>query len=212
MQTDDFIKTLAADRVTPPMSLGGLLGLFLIPSLAIAVLLYAIGLGPRPHFFEMLGNPRVFFKISMMLLLICLAFPLVLRLARPGINAVQAFRWLWLAPGLLILGCLAELIDVPKADWLAKLIGHNALFCLTFIPLLAAAPLIAIVAALREGAALNPALAGAVGGLLAGAIGAALYATHCPDDSPLFVALWYSLAISFVGGVGALAGSRWLAW
>jgi hypothetical protein len=103
-------------------------------------------------------------------------------------------------------------MTVPQTDWTARLIGHNALFCLTFIPLLAAAPLVAILMALREGAPTNPALAGALGGLLAGAFGAMLYATHCPDDSPLFVAVWYSIAIGFITGLGALAGSRWLSW
>jgi hypothetical protein len=47
---------------------------------------------------------------------------------------------------------------------------------------------------------------------ICGAIGAALYATHCPDDSPLFVAAWYSLAIGFTAAIGALAGSRLLRW
>ena len=56
------------------------------------------------------------------------------------------------------------------------------------------------------------AAAGAAAGFLAGAIGAALYATHCPDDSPLFVAAWYSLAIGFVAALGAVAGSRLLRW
>ena len=66
--------------------------------------------------------------------------------------------------------------------------------------------------ALRQGAPEHPALAGAAAGLLAGAIGAALYATHCPDDSPLFVAAWYSLAIGFVVALGAVAGARLLRW
>ena len=57
-----------------------------------------------------------------------------------------------------------------------------------------------------------PFQAGAAAGFLAGAIGAALYATHCPDDSPLFVAAWYSLAIGFVAALGAVAGSRLLRW
>jgi hypothetical protein len=65
---------------------------------------------------------------------------------------------------------------------------------------------------LRQGAPEHPALAGAAAGLFAGAIGAHLYATHCPDDSPLFVAAWYTLAIAFVVGTGALAGSRCLRW
>ncbi|HUI21148.1 MAG TPA: NrsF family protein, partial [Methylocella sp.] len=58
----------------------------------------------------------------------------------------------------------------------------------------------------------RPALAGAAAGLLAGAIGAAFYATHCPDDSPLFVATWYTLAIAFVTAIGAIAGARLLRW
>jgi hypothetical protein len=55
-------------------------------------------------------------------------------------------------------------------------------------------------------------MTGAVAGLFAGALGAVLYATHCPDDSPLFVAVWYGLAIAAVALIGALAGRRLLRW
>jgi hypothetical protein len=83
-------------------------------------------------------------------------------------------------------------------------------FRLAFIPLVVAAPLIALLAGLRVAAPLNPPLAGALAGPLAGALGAVLYATHCPDDSPLFAVVWDLLAIGFIAGLGALAGSRWL--
>jgi hypothetical protein len=88
------------------------------------------------------------------------------------------------------------------------LIGTNALFCLKSIPFLGLAPLAATLFCLPQGAPEHPALAG----FLAGAIGAALYATHCPDDSPLFVATWYSLTIGFVAALVAVAGSRLLRW
>lgn len=93
-----------------------------------------------------------------------------------------------------------------------RLIGHNALVCMVLIPLMSAAPLVGTLIALHRGAPDNPGLAGAVAGLFAGAFGASLYATHCPDDSPLFVATWYTLAVLVVMAVGALAGSRWLRW
>ena len=48
------------------------------------------------------------------------------------------------------------------------------------IPFLGLAPLVAILIALRNGAPEHPARAGAAAGLFAGAIGAALYAMHCP--------------------------------
>jgi hypothetical protein len=66
--------------------------------------------------------------------------------------------------------------------------------------------------ALRQAAPEHPAFAGAAAGLFAGAIGAACYATHCPDDSPLFVAAWYTLAIGFAAAIGAAAGRRLLRW
>jgi hypothetical protein len=52
----------------------------------------------------------------------------------------------------------------------------------------------------------------AVGGQLAVALGATLSATHCPDDSPLFVAIWYTLGLALVAVAGALDGRRVLRW
>jgi hypothetical protein len=39
-----------------------------------------------------------------------------------------------------------------------------------------------------------------------------LYALTCPDDSPLFVATWYSIAIAVVAGGAAWVGNRLLRW
>jgi hypothetical protein len=47
---------------------------------------------------------------------------------------------------------------------------------------------------------------------VASGIAATLYASHCTDDSPLFVATWYSLAIGMVALVGYVIGSRVLRW
>ena len=73
-------------------------------------------------------------------------------------------------------------------------------------PLLLAAALIG----LRHGAPTRPALAGAIAGLLSAGLAATLYAAHCTDDSPLFVATWYTIATAMVAAIGALAGSRLL--
>ena len=104
------------------------------------------------------------------------------------------------------------LMAAPAATWGTRLVGSNAMVCLTVIPLLSLAPLIAVFTALRSGAPASPALAGALGGLLAAMTGAALYAFHCFDDSPLFVITWYSLATIPVVVLGAFAGSRLLRW
>jgi hypothetical protein len=39
-----------------------------------------------------------------------------------------------------------------------------------------------------------------------------MYISHCPDDSPIFVAAWFTLAIVVASCIGALAGSRMLRW
>jgi hypothetical protein len=51
-------------------------------------------------------------------------------------------------------------------------------------------------------------LAGAIAGMLSAGFAATLYASHCTDDSPLFVATWYTLATALVTAVGALVGSK----
>ena len=51
-------------------------------------------------------------------------------------------------------------------------------------------------------------VAGAVAGLLSAGLAATVYASHCTDDSPLFVATWYTLATAIVASVGALMGKR----
>jgi hypothetical protein len=66
--------------------------------------------------------------------------------------------------------------------------------------------------AMREGAPQNPGVAGALAGAVAAGIAATLYASNCPDDSPLFVASWYPLATLIVVAVGAAAGVRLLRW
>jgi hypothetical protein len=101
--------------------------------------------------------------------------------------------------------------DEQEKQWATLMRAGNAgdalAFCLKSIPFLGLAPLAATLFCLRQGAPEHPPPAGAAAGLLAGAIGAALYATHCPDDSPLFVAAWY---VGFVAALGAVAGSRLL--
>jgi hypothetical protein len=212
MKTGDLIRALAADSEVPPMPLGRALVLALIPGVAIALGLHIAVLGLRPHLFALLGEPRLLFKLCVTVLLVALSGPLVSRIARPGADIRRIALMLAIVPALLAAAILAELLAVPADEWGQRLVGTNAIFCLKSIPFLAAAPLIAALLALRQGAPEHPALAGAAAGLLAGAIGAACYATHCPDDSPLFVAAWYTLAITFVIGIGALAGSRCLRW
>ena len=46
----------------------------------------------------------------------------------------------------------------------------------------------------------------------AGGLAATFYAAHCFDDSPLFVATWYTIAIAILAALGALGGRLFVRW
>jgi hypothetical protein len=212
MKTDDLIRVLAADPEVEKTPLALALVYGLIPGIAISIALYIWLLGPRPHLLDLIAEPRIIFKIIYPLALFACAGPLALRLARPMGDPRPLTNVLLILLLLLAAAVALELFILPHDLWRVRLIGHNAVVCMTIIPLMAAAPLVGALIALHRGAPENPSLAGATAGLLAGAFAATLYATHCPDDSPLFVATWYGLAILIVISVGAIAGSRVLRW
>jgi hypothetical protein len=131
---------------------------------------------------------------------------------RPGVGPGPWAAVLGAVPALLALAAVAELLATPAQSWMPHLIGNNSVYCLTLVPLLALAPLAALLLALRESAPAHPGRAGAVAGLAAAGVATVLYASHCPDDSPLFVAVWYSSAITIVVALGYVAGARLLKW
>lgn len=132
---------------------------------------------------------------------------------RVGIPGASPRAWILAIPAVLLAaGATVELGAVPAATWAARLLGDHAAFCLFFIPVLALAPLALLIWALRDGAPADPGGAGAAAGLAAGSLAAAIYAWHCPDDSPLFVATWYLIAIALVSTAGFVAGRCLLRW
>jgi hypothetical protein len=178
----------------------------------VAGALLMLTLRPRPDFASAVTTVRFDFKFVVTLLLAAAAFFVLRDMARPEIPRSRLRFVLLAAPALMLLAVVLEMMVVPRDLWMLRLIGHNMRFCTTFIPLFSLGPLVLMLWALRRGAPAHPARAGAIAGLVAGGIGAAFYAAHCFDDSPLFVAVWYTLAIGFVAGLGALLGSRFLRW
>lgn len=211
MRTDDLIRGLAAD-VRPTRGLGAGLAVALAAGLVGSLVLFVLILTLRAGMPGLLADPRILLKFAVSLSLAGAATLTALRLVRPGVAAARA-SWLLAVPVVLLAGGVAgELLTRPSSDWMPGLVGHSALYCTALVPLMSAPLLGAALLALRRGAPSSPALAGAAAGLLAGGIGAALYALHCGDDSPLFLMVWYGIAITLVTGAGALIGRRVLAW
>jgi hypothetical protein len=84
--------------------------------------------------------------------------------------------------------------------------------CLICIPIFAVIPFVAFIWALRKGAPTRLALAGALAGLVAGALGAAAVVVHQTGDSIPAIALWYGVPIVLCAMIGAILGPRLLRW
>jgi hypothetical protein len=212
MKTGDLIAALSADRPEPARSPTRAMIIAVFAGALIAGALLMLTLRPRPDFMQAMTTLRFDFKFAVTLLLAASAFLVVRDMARPEVRRSRLRLALLAAPALLIVAVVLELFAVPQAQWASRLVGHNMRFCTAFIPLFSLGPLALMLWALRRGAPANPARAGAIAGLMAGGIGAAFYAAHCFDDSPLFVATWYTLAIAVVTGLGAFLGPRLLRW
>jgi len=212
MKTDDLIRALTSDLADPGPSIEARFAAALTPGVLVALILFAVTLGPRPDFMAATGDLRFVFKFVVTLLLALCSAMLVWRLVRPGASTRLQIAALVVVPLVLASGVLAELVALPRPLWMPRLVGVNGLVCIASILLFALPLLIAAIFALRHGAPTNPGLTGVVTGLFAGAVAAAIYAAHCPDDSPLFVALWYSLGIAVVAAVGGVAGRVALRW
>lgn len=211
MKTDEFIRALASDHVRTA-SPGHVLARDLACGGAVAFVGFLLTLGMRPDLADALASPRFLLKPVLTLILFIAAVALLLRMARPGADWGHRSRVLLVAPLILLAAVIIELMRLPQAQWAGYAVGTNRFWCLTMIPLLAVVPLGCTLHALREAAPTRPRITGAVAGLAAGALAATFYALHCSDDSPLFVAIWYVLALAIVTAAGALGGSQLLRW
>jgi hypothetical protein len=208
MDTDHLIRTLAADNDWRTRPVGTWLAAGLIFAGALSSAMFMMMLRVRPDVMTAMHNPFFDLKFAVTLGLAIPAIALGLRLARPAAPLGGRIWWLTLPLGLLALGIAGDFMVPQRLSWSARLIGSNSRVCMTAIPAMSLPLLAAALIALRHGAPTRPALAGAVAGLLSAGLAATLYASHCPDDSPLFVATWYTIATALVTAVGALVGSR----
>jgi len=212
VKTEDLIDSVARRAgEAPPRSPSMVLAVCWSALVAAAVFAAAVGV-VRPDLGSAIATPRFLLKYAVVLSLAGAAFVLLAESAYPEGPGWWARRILMLPAAVLGVALAFELATLPANAILPSLIGRNALGCLLYLPLLGLGPLVVLLATLRRSAPARPSLAGFAAGLLAGAIGAAAYAAYCPDDSPLFVAVWYGIAIGMVAVIGRAAGRSVARW
>ncbi|MBR0687899.1 DUF1109 domain-containing protein [Bradyrhizobium manausense] len=208
MDTDQLIRTLAADNTHRSPRVGALLTTGLLVAAPFSILIFATFLGVRPDVMTAMHNPFFDTKFAVTLSLAIPAIIISLHLSRPE-ALMRGWGWLLLLPvGLLAVAIGSEAMMAPAMPMTMRLVGKNSRWCMLAIPAMSLPLLAGALFGLRHGAPSRPALAGALAGLLSAGLAATLYASHCTDDSPLFVATWYTIATAVVTAIGAAVGSR----
>lgn len=213
MKTDELINVLGAN--VEPVNSGRLRN----------ALLAALAVGAAAAFclrLAMYGVPADPFSgkdiglkvagLAFALSLVVVGGRFLIKSARPG----EAGRGPLIVIGLLLLaifsaGAIALALASPAA-WRGMVFGPQWAACFFCIPLFAALPFVSLVWALRRAAPTRLALTGAVIGLVAGALGAAVCAYHYPSSSIPFLVLWYGGPVVLCAVIGAMLGPRLLRW
>lgn len=212
MKTTDLIAALSADQFLDGKSFRRRFYGSALAGALVTAGVFLLSLGWRPDIGTAIGTIRFPFKFVVTLAVVLSAAPLLVRMASPLQSRVLPRRALAGGPLLMLVAVVLELVALPANRWWDSLVGSNALLCLASIPALSLPSAAALMLAMKRGAPARPALAGAVCGLVAAGIAATFYALHCDDDSPLFVAVWYTLAVAIVTIVSARVGARALRW
>lgn len=213
MKTDDLIAMLATGAAPVQRAAATRrLALALAVGLPFSVALMVGYWGVRRDLALVILWPMFWFKLLVPMAIAAAAFVASQRLARPGVRVGWA-RVALALPVLAVRGLgLTVWLATPAADRMPLLWGLTWRSCVFSTTIICAPVLVASLCALRGLAPTRPAVAGALTGALAGGVGAAVYALHCPELAAPFLAVWYVASIALPVLAGAFIGRFILRW
>jgi hypothetical protein len=215
VKTDDLIKILGTNLEPVPR---GQLRKTMLIALAIAVgAVTAICLlwDMLPMPVNAQGGGHLGFKAIALIFTLGLAAAggaLLFRSSQPGQSVRKPQMLIGLLLLMVILAGIVALTTFDSATWSAMIRGGDWGTCLICIPIFAVIPFVGFIWALRKGAPTRLALAGALAGLVAGALGAAAVVVHQTGHSIPAMVLWYGGPIVLCAMIGAILGPRLLRW
>src|SRR5258707_13390581 len=129
METDQLIRTLAADNAHRARPVGFVLALALLAAVPVSVTMFFAELGVRPDVMTAMRNPFFDLKFAVTLALAIPAIAISLHLSRPE-PSLHAWAWLLLRPaGLLVIGSSSEMRRPPRLPSMQHLVGTNSRTC-----------------------------------------------------------------------------------
>src|SRR2546421_10887643 len=136
METDQLIRTLAADSSRPARPVSLVLALALLAAMPVSLAMLFAGLGVRPDVMRAMHNPFFDLKFAVTLALAISAVGVALHLSRPEAS-LRGWAWLLLIPaGLLVGGFANEMILPENLPFQKRLNASNSRVCLKQGPLM----------------------------------------------------------------------------
>lgn len=170
------------------------------------VLLMSFLLGVRSDLGQAAGVPMFWVKFAFAAVLVAGSVVGALRISRPDALLGRAPVAVALAVAAIWLLAGADLLAAEPGTRAVLIFGDTWRSCPWNIAGLSIPVFAAAVWAMKALAPTRPRVAGAIAGLLAGAIAALVYSLHCPELAAPFIAIWYVLGVSIPTFVGALFG------
>lgn len=133
-------------------------------------------------------------------------------LAKPVSRVNRPSQFLLAVVGAMLLIGLVFFVLIPGNEKGAAVFGQTWRSCSWILMAFSLPALLGILLVLRTLAPTRLKEAGWASGFLAGGVGALGYALACPESSPTFVAIWYTLGIFLTGLIGRLIAPRALHW
>ena len=213
MKTEELVTLLAAGAAPVPVNaVGRRFAVAMGWGMSGALLLLVLTLGLRADLIQAAGELMFWLKPAFVAALALAGLVAAERLARPGMR-LGLVRAALAAPVLLLwLAAAVVLANAAPAQRAELIFGETWKSCPFNIALISLPLFAAALWAMKGLAPTRLALAGASAGLLAGALGALVYALHCPESAAPFLAVWYVLGITIPTLAGALLGPRPLRW
>ncbi|MCK1277383.1 DUF1109 domain-containing protein [Bradyrhizobium sp. 61] len=213
MRTDQLIESLVAELkpVDRTRISRALLSALTIGAMAALSMMFAVfgaipNLLSRPH-------PDVFVgKLLFGVGVAATAATILPKLARPRAGVRNSPALVFVPFIAIVAVAVSALAPVSVTEWSGMIFEEHSIRCLLTIPLLAIAPFMALVWALRLGAPTDLPSAGEIAGLVAAGLGATACALPCVDHWIPAVAIWYGVPIGICALLGARLGPRLLRW
>lgn len=213
MKTDELISMLATGEASIRCGADApRLGAAVWWGIAGAAILMFVTIGMRPDIEAAAATPMFWVKVIVPLLAAVAATYMTSRLVRPGAKLGSAPALIMVLLIVVWIFGMMALYNAPGNQRLGMVFRSSWLICIVAIAMLSVPLFISSMLAIRQCAPTRLRLAGGAAGLLAGSVGAALYALHCPETSLPFLSIWYVLGIGIPTAVGAMLGPRVLRW